>query len=284
MDEKTVEQRQREIRHHTGRPLPHTDKTKRKISKGLKRYYRNGGKAGMQDKHHNESTKEKIRKSNKGKAHQLSEQGRKSLIDSMKKRKVTDETRKKNSESHKGIMPKNIDLLKSPKVIRKRANTLAKTLEKKLREGKPVGYSTILGGKRKDLDYVFFRSTWEANYARYLAFVEIVYYYEPKSFEYPITKGTRFYTPDFYLPEEDKWVEVKGQWDSKSKTKLRRFRKYHKDEFDKLYIITGDIWGKSKTAKSVRRFLLCDLELPPERIISYPAIAKKYKSIINNWE
>ena len=143
----------------------------------------------------------------------------------------------------------------------------------------------IQGGKRPDLEYDYYRSTWESNYARYLAFTETEFEYEKKTFWFDKHKsGTVNYTPDFYLPEYDEWHEVKGQWDSKSKTKLRRFKKYFFDEFRKLIVITSDIYGKSKTAKSVRSFLLCDLNMPREQIQSYPDLNKKYKSIIPNWE
>ena len=143
----------------------------------------------------------------------------------------------------------------------------------------------IVGGKRKDLESDYFRSKWEANYARYLNQMEINWEYEPKTFWFEdIRSGTTSYTPDFYLVDSDEWVEVKGRWDSKSKTKLRRFKKYHPEEFAKLYIITADIFGKSKTAKKVRQFLLCDLKLKLGKIGNYTAIARKHKSIISNWE
>lgn len=154
-----------------------------------------------------------------------------------------------------------------------------------LRRNQQMPFGTICGGKRADLDYTFFRSKWEANYARYLTQMGTVWEYEPKTFEYPLKKGTRFYTPDFRLVEHDIWVEVKGRWDAKSKTKLRRFKKYFPDEFAKLYVVTSDlVFPKSKTAKSVFRFLIVSLGLPRERIISYTAIAKKYGNIIENWE
>lgn len=143
----------------------------------------------------------------------------------------------------------------------------------------------IVGGNRKDLDSGYFRSKWEANYARYLNQMVIIWEYEKKTFWFEgIKSGTTNYTPDFYLSESDEWVEVKGQWDGKSKTKLRRFRKYHPDEFAKLYVITADIWGKSKTAKSVRRFLLCDLKMKLGKIGNYTNMARKYKDIIPDWE
>jgi len=58
-------------------------------------------------------------------------------------------------------------------------------------------------GKRADLGNRFFRSKWEANYARYLEWMknrgEITDWdYECDTFEFGrIKRGGRFYTPDF---------------------------------------------------------------------------------------
>lgn len=195
-------------------------------------------------------------------------------------RPKTDARRKTQNSNHfyKAVMSKTID--QRQREIRHQLN---------LRRNQQFGYGVVKGGKRPDLDYGYFRCTWEANYARYLTQFGIEWEYEPKTFWFEKHKsGTVNYTPDFHLPAneggEEVWVEVKGQFDSKSKTKLRRFKKYFPEEFKKLIVVCGDIYGKSKTAKSVRRFLLCTLELPPERIVSYTAIARKYKSIIGNWE
>jgi predicted transcriptional regulator len=101
-------------------------------------------------------------------------------------------------------------------------------------------YSRARGGKREDLNNIYFRSSWEANMARYYNFVGIEWEFEPKTFVFTnITRGSVSYTPDFYLPKEDRWVEVKGWMDSKSKTKLKRFQKQYPDEYAKLEIITG---------------------------------------------
>lgn len=93
------------------------------------------------------------------------------------------------------------------------------------------------GGKRADLGGVFFRSRWEANYARALnalkARGEIVdWFYEDREFEFKgIKRGTRFYKPDFRVVEADReyFVEVKGVLDSKSVTALTRMGKYYPD-------------------------------------------------------
>lgn len=102
-------------------------------------------------------------------------------------------------------------------------------------------YSRTKSGKRPDLNNTYFRSSWEANIARYFNFVGIKWEYEPKAFVFDtIRRGSVSYTPDFYLPDEDRWVEVKGWMDQKSITKLKRFQKYYPDEFAKLEIIGAE--------------------------------------------
>jgi hypothetical protein len=97
------------------------------------------------------------------------------------------------------------------------------------------GYSK--SGKRSDLNDQYFRSRWEANYARYLNYLIsngssiVKWEYEPETFEFKkIKKGTRFYTPDFRLSFQDGHVEyheVKG-WDyPKGRTARKRFVKYY---------------------------------------------------------
>ena len=50
------------------------------------------------------------------------------------------------------------------------------------------------------------RSTWEAAFAAYLEGIGVPYLYEPRTFDF----GALTYTPDFFLPGVDSWVEVKG--------------------------------------------------------------------------
>jgi hypothetical protein len=101
-------------------------------------------------------------------------------------------------------------------------------------------YSRTKSGKREDLNNTFFRSAWEANIARYFNYVGIKWQFEPKMFVFQdIKRGCVSYTPDFYLPDEDRWVEVKGWMDDKSKTKLNRFKKFYPEEYAKLEIISA---------------------------------------------
>jgi hypothetical protein len=97
-------------------------------------------------------------------------------------------------------------------------------------------HSRANGGKRADLGDRYFRSSWEANWARYLNWLvslgEIVEWsYEPETFEFGgIKRGARFYTPDFCITEKSGEIlyhEVKGWMDPRSATKLARMGRYH---------------------------------------------------------
>lgn len=122
--------------------------------------------------------------------------------------------------------------------------------------------SIATGGKRVDLDGQYFRSQSEANLARLFRHYGIPWEYEPKTFDFPVKRGTRSYTPDFRVdltlwkdPEKSKqawpivlenlepekyWVEVKGWMDPKSQTRLSRFIKYYPEEAKRLILYIND--------------------------------------------
>lgn len=108
-------------------------------------------------------------------------------------------------------------------------------------------FTRARGGRRADLDQ-YFRSSWEANYARYLnwlvAHADLVRWeYEPQTFEFPVKRGTKFYTPDFRLTFADgrqEWHEVKGWLTQQGATALKRFRRHYPDEV--LVVIDGDAY------------------------------------------
>ena len=107
-----------------------------------------------------------------------------------------------------------------------------------------------IGGKRN-----YFRSTWEANYARWLEYMKtqsmiLEWEHEPKTFWFEnIRRGVRSYLPDFKVTNLDGshyWVEVKGYMDAKSKTKIKRLSKYYPEE--ELRVVDGD-WFKKNGKK-----------------------------------
>lgn len=67
----------------------------------------------------------------------------------------------------------------------------------------------------------FFHSRWEANVARVYSHLGVTWLYEPKTFDI----GNHTYTPDFYLPGENAYIEVKNFWSDFSRNRDSRFRK-----------------------------------------------------------
>lgn len=103
------------------------------------------------------------------------------------------------------------------------------------RFGKSAPYYTRKTGwkKRKDLNNQFFRSTWEANFARILNYWKIPLEYEKTRFDL----GDCTYCPDFkILGKEPYFVEVVGFFDETHKKKLGLFMKKYPNE--KLQIIS----------------------------------------------
>ena len=74
-------------------------------------------------------------------------------------------------------------------------------------------------GFRYDLpNNYFFKSSLEADYARWCEFTKKPYIYEHKTFTVQYEGRDKQYTPDFYHPDEDKYVELKA---------IRRDRKFN---------------------------------------------------------
>lgn len=102
--------------------------------------------------------------------------------------------------------------------------------------GNPMGGKFHSGHYETSKGPVYFRSKWEAHYAQYLDWLikngEIKdWQYEAETFFFDgIKMGTNCYKPDFKVFNKDgsiEYHEVKGYFDSKSKTKIKRMAKYH---------------------------------------------------------
>lgn len=116
-----------------------------------------------------------------------------------------------------------------------------------------------IGGYKK-----YYRSRWEANYARFLEVErlrgEVVEWkHEPTTFWFEgIKRGVTNYLPDFYVKysdEREEYHEVKGWMDAKSATKIKRMAKYHPQI--KLVVIDKRL---------------------------YMQLEKKYEKVIEGWE
>jgi len=112
-----------------------------------------------------------------------------------------------------------------------------------------------IGGKRS-----YYRSSWEANYARYLEWLlskgEIASWeHEPETFWFhEIKRGCRSYLPDFKVIETNQsfsYHEVKGWMNPESKTKIKRMAKYYPQI--KLIVIDGPCY--KSIAKTVGKMI-----------------------------
>ena len=65
------------------------------------------------------------------------------------------------------------------------------------------------------------RSSWEVAFAQWLDLSRYKWLYESKTFDL----GNTTYTPDFYLPEFDCYIEIKGRSLDYFKKKLKLFKK-----------------------------------------------------------
>jgi hypothetical protein len=100
-------------------------------------------------------------------------------------------------------------------------------MSKEAREALSIRQSTNnSGGKCKwyEVSGVRVQGTWERNLAIKLNEMGIEWHKVgascPKYFSYEMDGRTRRYTPDFYLPEHDLFLEVKGYWWGDDKRKM----------------------------------------------------------------
>jgi hypothetical protein len=109
-----------------------------------------------------------------------------------------------------------------------------------------------IGGKR-----CFFRSRWEANYARYLEFLKVHgnildWEHEPFTFWFVgVKRGCVSYLPDFRVTNmnsTEEYHEVKGWMDDRSATKIKRMAKY----FPEIKLLVIDATWFKRNARKLR--------------------------------
>lgn len=210
--------------HESGK-LNKTVEQKRKSSLRLKKWHsENEHPKGMLGKKHSQETVEKM-----------------SIISKQNFAKLTDE--QKISRVIKGQKTR----VKNGNGVNERKNVSWK------------GGWREIGGINK-----YYRSRWEANYARFLQWLVEqgkikTWKHEPETFWFEgIKRGTVSYLPDFWIQEldgTDCFHEVKGWMDDRSKTKLKRMAKYYPNV--KLLVINAK---------------------------EYKQLEKQFSSIIVGWE
>ncbi len=222
--------------------MTHSEETRKKISKNHARYW-------LGKESHLRGTK-------------LSDEHRKKLSDSHKGYKHSEEAKRKMSEAKRGkkmkesarqkLIQRNIGnkYNQGKKCSEEKKKRISESNIKSFKDNKrqPPLHGYGINGIREDIGH-FVRSRWEANVARILNFNNINYEYEPERFDLG-DLGT--YLPDFYLPEKDLYIEVKGYFWGKDENKLNKFKESN------------------------------DMLLIEEK--SYKQLASSYSQFIENWE
>lgn len=96
-----------------------------------------------------------------------------------------------------------------------------------------------MGKRSKKFGKYNMRSTWEVKVAQLLTEAGIQFEYEPKKI------GN--YIPDFYLPERDLWIEVKGFMNQRSIEKIAAFRAAGYS----LLVIDKDCYNKLNSSEDI---------------------------------
>jgi len=218
----------------------HTEETKQKISnvnKGKHRSEETKQKISEGHKNPTKETREKMSKSHKGKIH--SEETRKKISDAKKGIPRPEETKKQISKSNKGKIPWNKGKInvytdetrqRMSKSKQKRHFSISTEFKigrvspKNAGYGKGSYYDSSLQGK------IWLRSSYELKFAEWLDRNNILWLYEIQTFDL----GNTTYTPDFYLPTCNMFIEVKGYMKKESQDKINKFLDNYNEETLKI--------------------------------------------------
>ena len=191
-------------------------------------------------------------------------------VNNRKRGPLSSETRLKITKSLKGLKSPFKEVIKVPRIKTICANSHCRKafLTERWRKGKFCSNRCamdVIGGRptspkaargkagiRKDVSkIIYFYSRWEANIARLFNYLGIKWIYQPKTFEL----GSQNYTPDFYLPKHDIYIEVKNFLWKYSLIRDRKFRKLY-PEINLILVLKED----------------------------YLKLEDKYSHFIKNWE
>jgi len=195
----------------------HTPEALKKMSENRK-----GKNAGEKHhyfgKHRSEEVKRKISDKNKGQQH--SEEAKKKISEFQKGKIVTKETKKKMSAAQKGHPV-------SDETKRKQSENHTDVCGKnnpmygKITHGRGIWFTAKNGND------IFLRSSWELMFANRLDASGLSWKYEPSAFQiiyqYKGEEKEGTYTPDFWINEWQKYIEVKGFWRDDAYSKFNSF-------------------------------------------------------------
>ena len=152
------------------------------------------------------------------------EEGREYVVPDKTRKKLSDAVKKRSDEWNK-----------------ENGKRISEAVNKRVAAGE---WHTSLA-KHMHIDYngVDLHGSWELKYAQYLDANNIKWVRNRDSFHYNFDGKDRKYTPDFYLPDTDEYVEIKGYKTKKDEAKWSQFPKHRvlvvlmEDELKRLKII-----------------------------------------------
>ncbi len=175
----------------------HTEKTKQTLSENHKGKY-SGCKNPNYGKHWSEEIRKKMSEGNKGK-HKGINLG--SYCSEKHKIKISEANKGKNNGMYGKSSPKS-----------------------------GIGHGSYYISPLQDK--IWLRSTYELAYAKWLDSQKILWYYEIETFE---LSDEMTYTPDFFLPRYDKFVEIKGYMRKEAQEKIDKFKNEYPWNLEVLY-------------------------------------------------
>lgn len=234
----------------------HSEETKKKIStantrrkktiKEIEQFTaRIRGNTNFLGKHHSEETKMKIR-------------------NKLLNRTINYETRLKMSKNNVGMLGKH----HSEKTKKKLSLFHIKRLQ-----DKKWHYKNKLGGIREDLGH-YYRSTFEANFCRILKYLRIKYEYESDKCIFELSNG-KHYLCDFYLPDDNLYIELKGYMYEDAKEKIEMFKK----EYPNLqFFVLEQSSNEWKFMDSIYKNIIPEWENRKKKIFSQTTIVSGVSS------
>lgn len=144
----------------------------------------------------------------------------------------SEETRQKLSNNVKS---------RSKEFLKEVGKKISKTVNEKVKAG--IWHTSL--AKRMHYNYKGndLHGKWELAYAQWLDKQNVKWVRNKQQFDYIFENKKRRYTPDFYLPETDEYVEIKGYETNKDRAKWSQFPKdkklkiYKQKELTQLHII-----------------------------------------------
>jgi transposase len=96
------------------------------------------------------------------------------------------------------------------------------------------------GGYKKDIGH-YIRSTYEHYFAQELIRNNISYFYEPKTFSIIVNGNKTTFTPDFFIIQSNKFIEIKNAYNVNDKFFKQKFDAFiNQYPYEKIEIIVGD--------------------------------------------